>query len=253
MRFLFGGIFIATALVGSFVSYIPFWVYSIGLLCWLLYITYGAFRMRAGIFLTSVCSLPQVSKKNIILTFDDGPHPVHTPQILETLKRFNAKAIFFCIGKQVRQFPELAQQIAAEGHIVANHSYNHSNFIGMYATERVKEEISKTEHAITETVGYSYKLYRPPFGVTNPNIAKAVQSLQMNSIGWNKRSFDTVSTSTEKVLNRITRDLKNGDIILLHDNMPHTPGILAGFLLFASSNGFIFEVKDAFGLNKKNG
>ena len=248
-RYLSGAFFIATVLYGSLVLPLPFWVYLIEIALWMLFIIYGAFRMRAGIFLTSVCSLPNASKKNIILTFDDGPHPVHTPQILETLKTVNAKAVFFCIGKNISQFPELARQIAAEGHIIANHSYNHSNFIGMYAAGKVAEEIAATEAIIEQTIGRTYKLYRPPFGVTNPNIARALKSLSMRSIGWNKRSFDTVSKSPEKVLSRITPNLKNGDIILFHDTNAHTPVILAEFLLFAKANGFIFEVNDVLDLN----
>lgn len=248
-RYLFGSFFIATVLYGSLVSPLPFWVYPMEIMLWMLFIIYAAFRMRAGIFLTSICSLPNASKKNIILTFDDGPHPVYTPLILEVLKAMHAKAVFFCIGKNIVQFPELAKQIAAEGHIVANHSYNHSNFIGMYAAKKVAEEIAATEQIIQQTIGRTYKLYRPPFGVTNPNIAKAVQRLSMHSIGWNKRSFDTVSKSTEKVLNRIKPNLKNGDIILLHDTNAHTPVILAEFLLFANANGFIFEVNDILDLN----
>ncbi len=251
-RYLFGAFFIATVLYGLLVSPLSFWVYLIEIIVWMLFIIYGAFRMRAGVFLTSICSLPHASKKNIILTFDDGPHPVYTQQILEILKTVNAKAVFFCIGKNIAQFPEIAKQIAAEGHILANHSYNHSNFIGMYATQKVTEEILQTEQLIEQTIGRTYKLYRPPFGVTNPNIAKAIERSSMCSMGWNKRSYDTVSKSTEKVLNRITPDLKNGDIILLHDTNAHTPLILAEFLLFASTNGFIFEVNDVFDLNKSD-
>ena len=202
--------------------------------------------MRAQIFLPSICFYPHESKKNIILTFDDGPHPQITPQILQILKQEGAKAIFFCIGKNIAQYPELTRQLIAEGHIVANHSYNHSNFIGMYSVEKVQEEINETEQAIEQCVGTSMKLYRPPFGVTNPNIARAAKALQMKVIGWNKRSFDTVATSKEEVLKRITPKLSNGDIILFHDTQVLTPAILADFLLFASQKGFTFEVNFPF-------
>ena len=202
--------------------------------------------MRAQIFLPSICFYPQPFQENILLTFDDGPHPQITPQILAILKQTNAKAIFFCIGKNIALYPELTKQIFAEGHIVANHSYNHSNFIGMYASGKVEAEINETEQIIEQCVGASQRLYRPPFGVTNPNIAKAAKTLQMKVIGWNKRSFDTVSTSKEEVLKRVTHKLKNGDIILFHDTQALTPTILADFLLFASKKGFTFEVNFPF-------
>jgi peptidoglycan/xylan/chitin deacetylase (PgdA/CDA1 family) len=202
--------------------------------------------MRAAIFLPSVSSLPHASKKNILITFDDGPHPEITPQILKILKQAQATAIFFCVGKNMDRYPDIVKQIVAEGHLIANHSYNHSNLIGIYSTEKVKAEILQTEETIIKQVGSSLKLYRPPFGVTNPNIAKAVSVLNMKVIGWNKRSFDTVSKTKEEVLKRITPDLKNGDIVLFHDTNTLTPAILADFLLFASNKGFIFEVSSPF-------
>lgn len=197
--------------------------------------------MRAQIFLTSICSFPVAHKKNILLTFDDGPHPEVTPQIIDILATYNAKAVFFCIGKKIVLHPELAQRIVSEGHILANHSYTHSNFIGMYSTIGVMEEIEQTEVEI-ERFMPSLKLYRPPFGVTNPNIARATKALDMQVIGWNKRSFDTVSRSEKAVLDRITTNNENGDIVLFHDTQPITPRILADFLLFTTNKGFTFEV-----------
>lgn len=242
LKYFFWAICVSTILFSLFVQSItPY--FFIGLISiWLMYIVVGAFRMRAEIFMTSVCSLPQLSATNLLVTFDDGPHPTCTPQILDILKQFQAKAIFFCIGKNIAAYPELVKQIVAEGHIVANHSYNHSNMIGMYSTSKVSAEIEQTEQAIIACVGSSLKLYRPPFGVTNPNIAKAVKALHMQAIGWNVRSFDTVSTNKMEVLNRITPNLKNGDIILFHDTNSATTEILADFLLCATDKGFTFDV-----------
>lgn len=208
---------------------------------WFTYIAVGAFRMGAQVFLPSVCSFPSVNKKNIVLTFDDGPHPEVTPRILDLLAQHNAQAIFFCIGKNIASYPELAQRIVSEGHILANHSYNHSNFIGIYSTRKVINEIQKTEEQI-ECFVPSLKLYRPPFGVTNPNIARAVKALGMTVVGWNQRSFDTVSHSEKEVLDRIASDSKNGDIVLFHDTQTITPKILADYLLLSINKGFSFDV-----------
>ncbi len=197
--------------------------------------------MRAEIFLSSTCSVPKAGATNIILTFDDGPDPKYTPQILDILKQAQVTAVFFCIGKNIVAYPDLVKRIAAEGHIVANHSYNHSTNIGSYSTSKVMTEIEQTEEVITGCIGSSLKLYRPPFGVTNPNIGRAVRALNMKVIGWNVRSFDTVSKSKEAVLNRVTSGLKNGDIVLFHDTKALAADILADFLLFAREKGFTID------------
>jgi len=246
LKYFFWGISVAAILYFFYVQKIyPIFYLSIALV-WLIYVIVGAFRMRAEIFLPSVSSLPHASKNTILITFDDGPHPEITPQILTILRQAHAKAIFFCIGKNMDRYPDIVKQIVAEGHLIANHSYNHSNFIGTYSTEKVKAEILQTEETIIKLVGSSLKLYRPPFGVTNPNIARAVSALNMKVVGWNRRSFDTVSKTKEEVLKRITPDLKKGDIVLFHDTNALTPAILTDFLLFASNKGFIFEVSSPF-------
>lgn len=219
--------------------HLSFFIVLLG--CWLGYIIYGSFRMRAKIFLPSVCSIPQVEATNLILTFDDGPNPQYTPHILDILKEAQATAVFFCIGKNIASHPDLVKRIVSEGHIIANHSYNHSNMIGLYPTSKVIAEIEQTEQLITACIGSSLKLYRPPFGVTNPNIARAVSALDMKAVGWNVRSFDTVSKSKVEVLNRIIPGLKNGDILLFHDTNKLTTDILADFLLFARDKGFTLD------------
>ncbi len=244
IRAVFTGLFVLSVFLVAYLHITSVWpkVFLVSLICvWFTYIIVGVFRMRAQVFLPSVCSLAIPGKKNILLTFDDGPHPQITPLILDTLAAHKAKAVFFCIGKKLALYPQLAARMVAEGHIIANHSYNHSNLIGMYSTQRVVEEIRQTEAEI-ERITPSLKLYRPPFGVTNPNIAKATSALNMKVIGWNTRSFDTVSRSGEKVLSRITANLKNGDIILFHDTQEVTSTILADFLLFVRNKGFTFDI-----------
>jgi len=199
--------------------------------------------MKAEVFLTSVCRLKESKLNTILLTFDDGPDPVGTSQILDILREHHVKAIFFCIGSKIQLFPELTRKIAEEGHIVANHTFSHSNFTGFYSVEKIKEELANTENLILEHAKRSFKLFRPPFGVTNPNIAKAVKELGYTVIGWNVRSFDTVSKNKENILNRISRQLKAGDIILLHDTISITPSVLKEFILLARNKGFTFDIQ----------
>ncbi|WP_299251396.1 polysaccharide deacetylase family protein [uncultured Cytophaga sp.] len=242
LKYIFWPIFIGVFLYSFIVESLGIWVFVGLILCWLSYIVFGVFRMEAGIFLTAVCRLPHVTKKNLILTFDDGPDPDHTPEILDILKLHQAQAVFFCIGKNIQTFPEIVKRIVAEGHIVANHSFHHSNFIGSYSTQKVVTEIQLTENAIIDCIGESLQLYRPPVGVTNPNIAKAIKKLNMTVLGWSVRSFDTVSSDKNELLRRITSTLKNGDIILLHDTKPVTKDILADFLLYSTNKGFTFDI-----------
>ncbi len=242
LKYFFWAIISALLSYAFFVEEISIWIFIILLCSWLAYIIVGAFRMRASIFLKSINTFVQPFRKNILLTFDDGPHPEITPQVLDVLKQYKAKAVFFCIGKNMDAYPDVVKRIVAEGHIVANHSYQHSNLIGIYSTQKVKDEIIKAEQSIVNCIGSSHKLYRPPFGVTNPNIAKATRALDMKVVGWNKRSFDTVSKSKEEVLTRVSQNLSNGDIILFHDTNSLIPTILADFLLFSSDKGFTFDV-----------
>jgi peptidoglycan/xylan/chitin deacetylase (PgdA/CDA1 family) len=242
LKYFFWSIFLGILLYSIYVQSIAVWIFVFLLICWLSYIAFGAFRMDAGIFLSAICRLPHPTKNNLILTFDDGPDLMHTPQILNILKQYNAQAIFFCIGKNIQAFPEIVKRMVEEGHIVANHSFHHSNFIGSYSTQKVITEIQLTENAIIECVGESLQLYRPPFGVTNPNIAKAVEKMNMKVLGWSVRSFDTVSSDKNELLRRITNTLKNGDIILLHDTKPVTKDILADFLLYSTNKGFTFDI-----------
>src|SRR5690606_17833233 len=109
--------------------------------------------------------------------FDDGPHPDFTPQILKLLRQHNAKATFFCIGKKVAQHPEIVKGIIAEGHIIGNHTYSHTKAFGFLSTKKVTDELQTTEETIERLTGLKTKLYRPAFGVTNPNISTAVKLL----------------------------------------------------------------------------
>jgi peptidoglycan/xylan/chitin deacetylase (PgdA/CDA1 family) len=243
IRYVFLGISICSIVVSvAMHTWYPT-VYLTIFSIWLIYILIGAFNLSAGIFTDAVCSLPDQNQTGIVITFDDGPDPDITPQVLDILKSAQATAVFFCIGKKMLLYPELVHRIVREGHILANHSYAHSNFIGMYSTRKVIHELQQTETLIAQYAGVSTGLYRPPFGVTNPNIAKAVTVLGLRVLGWNQRSFDTVSKTKEEVLKRITTDLKGGDIILFHDTLKLAPVILEDFLLFAKNKGFTFEVK----------
>lgn len=166
----------------------------------------------------------------LTITFDDGPHPEYTQDILNILKQYNAPATFFMIGKNVDVYPAIAKQVTDAGHEVGNHSYNHRNTHGILSTKKVAEEIAQCNGAIYKATGVHPHYYRPPFGVTNPNIAGAVAHSNMHAIGWDIRSLDTTTNDAEALLKRITDRIENDSILLLHDTQPVTIAMLPKLL-----------------------
>ncbi len=132
----------------------------------------------------------------------------------------------------------MVKQIHQEGHILANHSFSHTNFFDFYSSKKVTEELLQTNALIKETIGRTPKLFRPPYGVTNPNIAKAVSSLGLTSIGWNIRSLDTVIKNPDALYKRVTNRIRPGSILLFHDTGANTIEILKEVILFAQKNGY---------------
>lgn len=211
--------------------YLFLFIFWLGLTAW------GSYDIRLSYFAETLCGDSNNSNREIAITFDDGPHEM-TEKILDLLKKFNVKAAFFCIGKQIEQKPEVFKRIISEGHIVGNHSYSHSNLIGFFSTQKMVEEISKTNSIITYFLNKNPKLFRPPFGVTNPNIARAAKQSNMKVIGWNIRSLDTVIKDDEDVFNRVKNKVAPGGIILLHDTSEKSVMVLERLLLFLQSENY---------------
>ncbi len=157
------------------------------------------------------------STQKIALTFDDGPDPNYTPQVLDILKKHNAKATFFLIGKNIKQYPNLAERIEKEGHTIGNHSFSHSNFIDFKSKKGWIEELEQTDLEIQKATGRKPKFFRPPFGVTTPHLATALKNTKHLVIGWNVRSFDTSSRNPSKTVKKICKKIRSGSIVLLHD------------------------------------
>jgi len=160
--------------------------------------------------------------QKIALTFDDGPHPVHTLPILNILDELNVKAVFFMIGKNVKDYPEIAKEVSRRGHQIGVHSQNHAINFGFMSDKKLTNELKNCVVEIEAATGFKPVLFRPPFGVTNPKIAKAVWAQNLITIGWSIRSFDTVTKSADVICKRIVSKLKGNSIVLLHDRMPLT-------------------------------
>ncbi|MBC7864934.1 MAG: polysaccharide deacetylase family protein, partial [Bacteroidia bacterium] len=173
----------------------------------------------------------------LALTFDDGPDLETTPKILEILRTKNVKATFFVIGKKAEQFPEVLKTIDKEGHLIANHSYQHSYFIGTFGTKKLTEDIEKCSAIIEKIIGKKPLFFRPPFGVTNPRYLRALKKLNLASIGWSGRSFDTVNKSKNLLVKRVKKSLNTTEILLFHDTQKVTVEALPEIIEYCKEKG----------------
>jgi peptidoglycan/xylan/chitin deacetylase (PgdA/CDA1 family) len=177
--------------------------------------------------------------KQVALTFDDGPAG-YTEAILDYLRREGVPATFFLIGKNIAGREQLVKRMKAEGHSIGNHSFDHGFNFDWQSAARMQAEIERTNEAIEAVTGTPVKLFRPPYGVTNPNLAKAIRNSGMKSIGWNLRSMDTVARDEQALLDKILKKVKSGDIILLHDRCSITAAILPRLITALKERGFGF-------------
>jgi peptidoglycan-N-acetylglucosamine deacetylase len=155
--------------------------------------------------------------KHVALTLDDGPNPEVTPQVLDVLDAFNAKASFFCPGQTVEAHPELAREIIRRGHSIENHSYGHKHHFSLMGMGTLRREIVQAQEVITRVTGYQPKYFRAPVGLRSPLLDPVLQSLNLKLVSWTRRGFDTISNNPMNVLARLERNLCAGDILLLHD------------------------------------
>ncbi len=183
------------------------------------------------------------TKRQVALTFDDGPDSRSTPALLDLLREHDIEAAFFVIGKRVDAEPKLANQILRGGHLLENHTYHHSNATNFYSTARLKEELAQTQQAIERHTGITARFFRPPVGLSNPNTFHAAAALKLKVIGWNIRSLDRRLTDPEQIVRRIERRLKPGAIILLHDaDIPADRLVVTVKLLLAKLREHGYEV-----------
>ena len=211
----------------------------------IIFFIYASANINSGIYLKAICKL-KTNEKTVALTFDDGPDSKITPQVLNVLAQYNIKALFFCIGNKIKGNEELIKRIVEEGHILGNHSYNHKPTFPLFSASKMKTDIEQCNMEIIRITREKTNLFRPPFGVTNPTIAKIVRELKYKTIGWNIRSFDTIRKQPHKVAARVNRKLKPGSIILLHDNTENITQILEEIINFAQKTGYKFIRADQY-------
>ena len=195
-------------------------------------------------FRSYVWNIPS-KEKVIYLTFDDGPTPEITEKVLDILAQYEAKATFFCVGKNVAANPIIYQRIINEDHAIGNHTYNHlkgwKNDNATYIND-----IEKTQEVLnSKLTTYNSKLFRPPYGKLKPSQGKALQKRAYKIILWDVLARDWDNTiSKESVLNNIINNTENGSIVVLHDSIKASKNMLYALpktLEYFSKKGFIFK------------
>lgn len=221
-----------------------YWIVIIAFACLTLFLVWASADVGSGIYLKSLCK-GRTADKVVAITFDDGPDKEMTPRILDTLRKHDVKATFFLIGSKVTAESDIVTRITEEGHIVANHTYSHSGLFPLSSSCKVNEELEMCDKAIMEATGKSPKLFRPPFGVTNPIIGKAVRKRGYKTIGWSIRSLDTIkSRKREEVCKKVIKNLHPGAIILLHERCEGSDELVNDIITAIHRQGYRFVSLD---------
>ena len=154
------------------------------------------------------------AEKLVALTFDDGPHPVYTEEILDVLDQAGIKASFFMMGKEAELYPDVVKKVSDAGHLIGNHTYTHANVCQISADETT-EEITKTNDILEGLTGKRPQFFRPPFGCKNETLEKQTG---MFWIFWDVDTLDWQSQNPENILDIVRKNVQDGSIILMHDS-----------------------------------
>ena len=175
------------------------------------------------VFSFSACAEEQVIYRSaqsdtmkIAITFDDGPHPSLTPQILEILEKYGVKATFFMVGVNVTNYPDTARSVIDAGHEVGNHTYSHRS-VGKMDPASIARELEECEDALEELCEYRPHLFRPPQGAINTHVEHCAAAEDYTLILWSLDTRDWECKSTEQIVQEVLSKVQPGDIILMHD------------------------------------
>ncbi len=216
---------------------LPVFIYPLLFIVYSGIVFYGCYYVGSNFFIEIICSA-KTNKKEIAISFDDGPAENHTPEILKLLKQENINATFFCIGKHIEGNEDILKQIIADGHIVGNHSYSHHFWFDMFSSKKMLADLKMMDDEMEKVTGLKPKLFRPPYGVTNPNVKKAIVKGQYTPVGWSVRSMDTVIKDENKLLQKINGSLKPGAVFLFHDTSKSTLKALPAFIKEVKNRGY---------------
>jgi peptidoglycan-N-acetylglucosamine deacetylase len=181
----------------------------------------GVVFLSLGLLFLSGCQggyfKGQTEEKVVALTFDDGPHPVYTPQVLDILDRFNVGATFFLIGSQAQAHPDQVRRIRERGHALGNHSFHHPFYLSWLSPEEIRAEILETQEVIHRIGGEYPRYFRPPLGWVSNDLVAVCRELNLPVINGSVKAGDVSRPGTERIIETVLADVESGDIIILHD------------------------------------
>ena len=176
----------------------------------------------------------------VCLTFDDGPHPVHTPRLLDVLRDQNVTATFFVIGSKARQAPDIVRRIAEEGHAVGHHTMYHTD-PALTSTSQLLREIQETRRMLQEQTGKMSNLFRPPHGKLTFAKMTKIWGAGQRIVLWNVDPKDFACATSDQLRDRLERSpLRGGDIVLMHDNVAHAAIVLPELIDSVRTSGLSF-------------
>lgn len=177
--------------------------------------------------------------KEVALTFDDGPHPLYTPQLLDLLHRYEIKATFFVVGKMAEKYPDLVRAEVEAGHVVGNHTYNHVNLTRI-PTAQVQVEWQACNDVLKDILGRPAKFCRPPGGDVDREVVAAAERCGLTTVLWTDDPGDYASPGDKKIERRTLGRIHSGGIVLLHDGIQQTIDVLPQIIEHLQRRGFKF-------------
>lgn len=237
------------------------------------FMVWASASIRSGVYVRAFCR-EKTDRKVVYLTFDDGPHPPETERVLDVLRERGARATFFLIGSKVSGNEAVLRRMLEEGHALGLHTYSHAGTFPLLSFDKMLADVNEGKRAVESVAGKKISLFRPPFGVTNPTIAKVVRTLGLQTVGWDVRSFDTMFCKSSEhsckqsgysckqsehsckqsgysckqsghdwyvsVVERIMKQVRPGSVILLHDRLDGASELLALLLDSLAASGYEF-------------
>ncbi len=234
-------IFFTVLLLGLVAVHVAFglsyFIYVILLIAYSLVVFWGCYNIGSGFFIRIVCKA-ETTQKQIAISFDDGPAAEHTPAILAVLKEAGVKAAFFCIGNRIAGNEAILRQVKEEGHLIGNHSFSHHFWFDMYPAGKMLADLRRMDAETERVTGLKPLLFRPPYGVTNPNVKKAILRGGYTPVGWSVRSMDTVTKDSRQLLEKINAAIAPGAVFLFHDTCRSTLEALPLFIEEVKKRGY---------------
>lgn len=237
------------------------------------FMVWASASIRSGVYVRAFCR-EKTDRKVVYLTFDDGPHPPETERVLDVLRERGARATFFLIGSKVSGNEAVLRRMLEEGHALGLHTYSHAGTFPLLSFDKMLADVNEGKRAVESAAGKKISLFRPPFGVTNPTIAKVIRTLGLQTVGWDVRSFDTMFCKSSEhsckssehsckqsgysckqsehfckqsghdwyvpVVERIMKQVRPGSVILLHDRLDGASELLSLLLDSLAASGYDF-------------